>query len=82
MRSGPSTPRGGRNPLARSQQTPANAATRAEPYARFETVFKAPLFDPPGTVGPEGQMLDDCEPTLDVDYAPDEAVAWLRTAVR
>lgn len=79
VRSGPGTPRGGSEKLARSQrQQQAQSDRPSDPYARFEAVFKAPLFDPPG--GPPG-TADEADPTLDVDYAPDEAVEWLHTIV-
>jgi len=63
---------------------PARAAAlaAADPEsARWHAVLSAPLFDPPGLVDPDtGRLGDGAHPTVDCDYAPDEALAWLREA--
>jgi hypothetical protein len=75
LRASPKIPRGGLNPLsARDKPVPK----AADEFASFETVFKAPMFNPPGLLDENGDPIADCEPELDLDFAPQESVTWLR----
>ena len=75
LRASPKIPRGGLNPLS-ARDKPVHKA--ADEFASFETVFKAPMFNPPGLLDENGDPIADCEPELDLDFAPQESVTWLR----